>query len=68
MAAGMAAGVAGAIGLGQFLKHLMTSAEPLGAWTCAAAALLLALAAALAVWTATGRIIEIDPMNALRAE
>ena len=68
MAAGMAAGVAGAVGLGQFLKHLMTSAEPLGAWTSAAAALLLALTAALAVWTATGRIIEIDPVNALRAE
>ena len=31
MAAGMAAGVAGAIGMGQFLKHLMTSAEPVGA-------------------------------------
>jgi predicted permease len=68
MAAGMVAGVAGAIGLGQFLKHLMTSAEPVGAWTCAAAALLLAIAAATAVWTATGRIVQIDPVNALRAE
>jgi ABC-type lipoprotein release transport system permease subunit len=68
VAAGVAAGVAGAIGLGRFLEHLMTSAEPVRAWTCAAAALLLAITAAAAVWTATRRIVQLDPMAVLRAE
>ncbi|MBZ5582264.1 MAG: ADOP family duplicated permease [Acidobacteriia bacterium] len=68
VAAGMAAGVAGAAALGQFLRHLMRSAEPVGAWTCAAGALLLAASAAMAVWNATRRVARMDPMAALRTE
>ena len=68
LTAGVAAGVAGAAVLGRYLRYLMASAEPVGTWTCAAAALLLASTAAIAVWTATSRILRIDPMSALRAE
>ncbi len=64
---GVVAGLLGAAGLGRFLKHLMVSAEPIGLWICVAAAILLA-AAALAVWTATARVIRIDPMRALKTE
>jgi putative ABC transport system permease protein len=68
LALGMAAGVGGAIGLGHYLQHLMASAEPVGKWSCAAAAVLLISAAAVAVWRATARVVRIDPMTALRAE
>jgi hypothetical protein len=66
--AGVAVGVAGAAVLGRYLRYLMASAEPVGTWTCAAAALLLASTAAIAVWAATSRILRIDPMSALRTE
>ena len=65
---GLAFGAAAALGLGKYLNHLIESAQPVGTWTCAAAALLLASTAAIAVWTATSRILRIDPMRALRAE
>jgi putative ABC transport system permease protein len=68
VAAGAAAGIAGAVALGRFLQHLMQSAEPVGAGTCALAALLLGITAALAVWTATRRVVKMDPMRVLRAE
>jgi putative ABC transport system permease protein len=68
IAVGMVAGVAGAIALGRFLQYLMDAVEPLGIGTCAAAALLLAITAAVAVWTATARVLRVDPMRALRAE
>ena len=68
IAVGMAAGVAGAIALGRFLEYLMDAVEPLNVWTCTSAALLLAVTAAVAVWTATARVLRVDPMRALRAD
>jgi hypothetical protein len=68
MGCGVAAGIAGAALLGRYLQHLIAGAESTGAWTCTGAAATLALAAALAVWTATGRIVRMDPTAALRAE
>jgi putative ABC transport system permease protein len=65
---GMAAGVAGAIGLGQFLQHMMDAAQRVDAVTCITAAVALAAVAAAAVWSATQRILRLDPMNILRAE
>jgi putative ABC transport system permease protein len=65
---GALAGVAGAAALGRYLQHLITPADPTGPWTCALAAAALAATAALAVWTATGRIVGMDPTAALRAE
>jgi putative ABC transport system permease protein len=68
MAAGMVTGVAAAAALGRFLEHLMSGIEPVDAWICAAAALVLAMAAGVAVWTATARVLRVDPMRALRAD
>jgi len=68
VAGGVAAGIAGAAGLGRFLQHLILSAEPPGTGMCALAALLLGITAAAAIWSATRRIVKMDPMRALRAE
>jgi putative ABC transport system permease protein len=68
VACGALAGVAGAGALGRYLQNLMTHADPTDPWTCAVAAAALAATAALAVWTATGRIVRMDPTAALRAE
>jgi ABC-type antimicrobial peptide transport system permease subunit len=68
VACGALAGVAGAGALERYLQHLMAHAEPTGPWTCAVAAAALAATAALAVWTATGRIVRMDPTAALRTE
>ena len=68
MGCGTAAGIAGAALLGRYLQHLIDGAEATGAWTCAVAASTLILAAALAVWSATRRIVRMDPTAALRAE
>jgi ABC-type antimicrobial peptide transport system permease subunit len=68
VAVGMAAGTSGAIGLGQFLQHLVEKTQPIGIATCAAAGLLLAATAAAATWTATHRVARMDPMDVLRAE
>jgi ABC-type antimicrobial peptide transport system permease subunit len=68
VAVGMTAGVAGAVALGRFLQYLMDAVEPLDVRTCALAALLLAVTATVAVWTATARVLRVDPMRALRAD
>jgi len=68
IAVGMSAGVAGAIALARFLQYLIDAVEPLNAGSCAAAALLLAVTAAVAVWRATARVLRVDPMRALRAD
>jgi putative ABC transport system permease protein len=68
MACGAAAGIVGAAVLGRYLQHLIAGAEATGVLACAAAAAALAVTAALAVWTATRRIVRMDPTAALRAE
>jgi hypothetical protein len=68
MAVGGAAGIAGAVLLGRYLQHLIAGAETTGVLACTAAAGTLIFAAALAVWTATRRIVRMDPTAALRAE
>ena len=64
----MIVGIAAALGLGRFIGHLIENAQPVGAWTCGAAALALIATSAAAVWTATRRVTQMDPMNALKAE
>jgi putative ABC transport system permease protein len=68
VAAGVGAGIAAAAGLGRFLRHLIVGAEAAGLWICTAAALLLAATAAVAVWTATARVVRVDPIETLRTE
>jgi len=67
-AVGILAGLAGAAGFEQVLQHLVEDVDPLNIATCAAAAGLLAVTAAAAVWRATRRIVLLDPMRVLRAE
>jgi predicted lysophospholipase L1 biosynthesis ABC-type transport system permease subunit len=68
VACGALAGIAGAAALGRYLQHLIANADATGPLTCAVAAAALAATAALAVWTATGRVVRMDPTAALRAE
>lgn len=68
VAAGVAVGVAGAFALGQFLQHLLDSAQRVDGFTSAVAAAILVVIASIAVWSATQRIVRLDPMQVLRAE
>jgi hypothetical protein len=61
VALGMVVGVAGAFGLGQFLQHLLDTAQRVDGLTCAIAAAALAAIASLAVWSATQRIPPARP-------
>ena len=68
MMGGAVAGVAGAAILGRYLQHLIKGAEITGIQVCGGAAAMLISAAALAVWSATRRIVRMDPTAALRTE
>jgi putative ABC transport system permease protein len=68
VAAGMAGGVAGAAAFGRYLQSLVATAAPAGFLPCLAAAALLVAATAVAVWTASSRIVRMDPAAALRSE
>ena len=66
--AGALCGLAGAVGMGRFLKNLLASAEPAGIGMSLAAALVIALATACAVWSGTSRVARTDPAAALKVE
>ncbi len=68
VAAGVIAGIAASRGLDRLIGHLIDHAQPVGTWVCVAAALVMISTAAAAVWTATRRVTQIDPISALRAE
>jgi putative ABC transport system permease protein len=65
---GMIAGIGGAVASGRYLEHLIAGAEPLHPLNCAAAAAFLLITAWLASWSATARILRINPLDALRVE
>jgi len=68
VAAGAIAGIGASLGLRRLIVHLVDNAQPVGGWTCGAAGLALMATAAAAVWIASRRVTQIDPMSALRAE
>lgn len=68
VAAGSIAGIAGALLSGKFIESLVDGAQPIGIETCVGAAALIALSAAVAVWSATRSIMRLDVMEVLRAE
>jgi predicted lysophospholipase L1 biosynthesis ABC-type transport system permease subunit len=68
VAAGIVAGTAGAIGSGPILQHLFVGTKAPSMETCTMAVILMLGAALIAAWGATGRILAIDPMDAIRAE
>jgi putative ABC transport system permease protein len=68
IAAGMLIGLAGAAWQGRLLEHLLSSAPPLDTSACVTAALLLAAVALAAIWSATSRVLELNPIEVLRTE
>jgi putative ABC transport system permease protein len=68
VAGGMVLGVAAAVAFGRLLGSLMEGADPVGYSICTAAGAVLVAAAATAVWTATRRIVALDPIKVLRAD
>ncbi len=68
VAAGLVLGVAAAVAFGRLLGSLMEGADPIGFPICTTAGVVLVAAAATAVWTATRRIVAMDPIKVLRAD
>jgi predicted permease len=66
--AGIVAGLFGAAWVGRFLNHLMSSAVPPGLWMSGCAVIVIVGATACAIWTATSRVVRLDPTAALRVE
>jgi putative ABC transport system permease protein len=65
---GIAAGIGGAIGSGPFVQHLFVGARAPGMAACLIASIVLAVAVLFAAWSATTRILAINPIDAIRAE
>lgn len=65
---GVAAGLAAAAGLTQYLKSLLFGVHPLDGWTLAGAVVLLLACASLAGWIPARRAASVEPMEALRSE
>jgi putative ABC transport system permease protein len=65
---GIAAGILGAVGSGPLLQHLFVGANAPGMPAYLVASMLLVAAAMIAAWSATNRILVIDPIDAIRAE
>jgi putative ABC transport system permease protein len=66
--AGMLIGFAGAAWQGKLLEHLLSSAPSIDLSACAASAVLLAAVAILSIWSATSRVLELNPIEVLKAE
>lgn len=66
--AGLAAGLAAALGLTRLLSAFLYGIKPTDPWTMTAVSLLLLLVALLATWIPARRAAKTDPMTALRNE
>jgi len=65
---GILTGVAGAVGCGLLLQHLFVGAKVPGIPAFVAASVCLLLVVISTAWSATTRIVAIDPIEAIRAE
>jgi putative ABC transport system permease protein len=65
---GLVAGGAIALSLGRFLRAMLYGIRPTDPMTLALVSLVLAAAAALAIWLPARRALRIDPIIALRQE
>jgi predicted permease len=68
IAVGLLIGVGGAVWQGRLLEHLLSSAPPLDMAACTASAALLAAVAIVAIWIATSRVLELNPIEVLKSE
>jgi putative ABC transport system permease protein len=65
---GLAAGIAGGLGLTQFMRSLLFQIQPTDVSTFASVTLLLAMVALAACYIPARRAMKVDPMVALRYE
>ncbi|MGC2658079.1 MAG: FtsX-like permease family protein, partial [Bryobacteraceae bacterium] len=65
---GAALGIILSLASGRYLGNLLENAAEPTAWASTAGAALLLLTGLTAAWNATGRVLSIDPADALRAE
>jgi hypothetical protein len=65
---GIIIGIGGAIGSGPILQHLFVGAKAPGMLVCVFASIFLLAAILVAAWSATTRILTIDPIDTIRAE
>ena len=65
---GILAGIAGAVGCGFLLQHLFVGAKAPGVTAFVVASLFLLVVAISTAWSATSRVLRIDPIEAIRAE
>ena len=68
VAFGILAGIAGAAGCGLFLQHLFVGINVSGVMAFVVPSLFLLLIAIGTAWSATTRVLVIDPIEAIRAE
>lgn len=68
VSAGILAGIAGSVGCGFLLRHLFVGAKHPDVTEFIVASLLLLFLAASTAWSATSRLLTIDPIEAIRAE
>lgn len=65
---GMVTGIVLSIACGRYLQHLLENVSRPAFWSCTSAAMFLLLVGLTAVWTATARILSVDPVESLRLE
>jgi putative ABC transport system permease protein len=68
VALGILAGIAGAAGCGLFLHHLFVGINVSGLMTFVVPSVFLLLIAVGTAWSATTRVLTINPIEAIRAE
>jgi len=68
VAIGIAAGIAGALALSRYIQNLLPTADQVDLMTSLFSAGLLVVICGVAIWSATQRVIELDPITVLRAE
>jgi putative ABC transport system permease protein len=68
VAFGILAGIAGAAGCGLFLQHLFVGINVSGVMAFVVPSLFLLLIVIGTAWSATTRVLVIDPIEAIRAE
>jgi uncharacterized membrane-anchored protein len=65
---GAAIGIGIAIAGERYIAHFLEGVQGIGIWIYVVAACLLALAAFLAAWRASERLLAIQPADAVRAQ
>ena len=68
IAAGILIGLGGAAWQGKVLEYVLPVVPPVDLSACLASAVLLAGVAIVSIWFATGRVLDLDPIEVLKSE